>query len=111
MRKTQAPDRFGQAARRPPLAGRQVDTMNNGVFVKIDVERLRRRLSAATGREMEPQDVNALLKRWGFTVSDNWYCDGAKLGVLEADEVLEQTTDDTDGAMLVSRRSAGPNTK
>src|SRR5437868_4440982 len=84
--KTQAPARIGQAARMPPLAGRQVDNMKkNGVFVKIDVERLRRRLSAATGREMGPLDIQALLNRWGFTVSDNWYRDASKVRLLEAD--------------------------
>jgi hypothetical protein len=57
--------------------------------VRIDLEKLARRLARREGVEYQPADVEDWLGWEGFfPVGDRWQCQG-DLGMLEDDEILE----------------------
>jgi hypothetical protein len=62
--------------------------------VRIDLERLRLRLSAEQGRVLSDADVRVWLRDRGFHVEgEAWACDGPEMrGMLRDDEVTETIT-------------------
>ena len=66
-----------------------------GACAKIDLGRLRARLSAEQGRELSLPDVHAWLSARGFTLTGDWHCDSSALGLLHPDEVTAVRTTET----------------
>ena len=67
------------------------------VCIKIDLGRLRARLSAEQARDLSLLDVHAWLKERGFNLRGHWHCDGEAVRHLRPDEVLHAWTFDTVG--------------
>ena len=60
--------------------------------VKIDLGRLRARLSAEQAQELSLLDVHAWLRARGFSLRGHWHCDGDALPHLRPDEILHTWT-------------------
>ena len=74
---------------------------------KIDLGRLRARLSAEQARELSLLDVHVWLNARGFKLRGHWHCDGDALRHLRRDEVLHTwTTDTEDHVTYVDSRPA-----
>ena len=77
--------------------------------VKIDVERLRARLSAEQGVELSMAQVEQWLRDQGFQLRGHWYCDGDELHHLRADEIVHTWTLQKEGHVTyVDSRPAPP---
>ena len=72
--------------------------------VRVNLSRLRRRLSAEQNRELSTADVYTLLNNLGLRIEgEAWICDGEELRrLLHPDEILETVTTVTaDGVTFV----------
>ncbi len=79
------------------------------LYVKIDLDRLRGRLSREQGRPLDASEVHGWLHRAGFGLDGAWYCNRAEpLRLLLADELLEVVRDVVeDGVHFVDRHPPG----
>ena len=72
-------------------------------YVRINLERLRRRLSEQLGRELSPVDAHQWLYDRGFHFDKEWECDSDGVHALREDEIMEKTiTHTVDGVTFVS---------
>jgi hypothetical protein len=63
--------------------------------VKLDLGRLRDRLSVEQGRSMSLADVHGWLTALGFKLLGDWHCDGEELEHLRPDEIIAQRNTET----------------
>jgi hypothetical protein len=77
------------------------------ICVRIDLDRLRERLSRERGTELSPFEVHQWLNAQGFVLEGAWHCDseeGPKS--LQPDELLEVVrTTEENGVHFVERQS------
>jgi len=72
-------------------------------YVRINLERLRRRLSEQMGRELSPVDAHQWLYDKGFLLDKEWECEAEDMDALREDEIIEKTiTHTVDGVTFVS---------
>jgi hypothetical protein len=77
--------------------------------IKIDLGRLRDRLSAELARDLSLSDVHVWLKARGFKLRGHWHCDGDSIRHLRRDEILHTwTTETRDHVTYVESRPAEP---
>ena len=69
------------------------------VCLKIDLAKLRQRLSAQQGRTLTESDVHYWLNAAGFHLRDAWYCDHGSIASLRPEEVLEHSVLVTDNGI------------
>ena len=76
------------------------------VCVRIDLDRLRERLSRERGIELAPMEVHQWLNRAGFMLQGMWHCDGnVPLKMLRSDELIEVIrTVEENGVHFVDRQ-------
>jgi hypothetical protein len=74
------------------------------VCVRIDLERLRRRISGRQIPELSDKELHRWLNDHGFRLDGDWVCDGEEmLAALQEDEVIQKTSSHTvDGVTFSS---------
>ena len=72
------------------------------ICVRLNLERLRRRLSQEMMRELMSADVYTWLHDRGFILDGEWHCAEEQLGVLREDEIIQKiVTTTTDGVTYI----------
>lgn len=67
--------------------------------IRIELTRLRARLSRDQGHDMELFEVQQWLERMGFTRRGDWHCDDDALRNLRANEILSERELDENGGV------------